>query len=174
MGRLEKLSASVDCISFKWARARNSFACGRAVTRGGPRPPTWKHPMPKSLAQLKNQIVRLQNEAAALEAKERTGVIERIRDAISHYGLTESELFGGAASGAVRRRAAPVEAAAPAAPRKTRRARGAAPAVKKTVSPAKYQDDAGHTWTGVGTRPKWFLAALASGKTPADLLIKKD
>ena len=33
----------------------------------------------------------------------------------------------------------------------------------------KYKDDAGHTWSGYGPKPKWFTEALASGKTEADL-----
>jgi DNA-binding protein H-NS len=36
----------------------------------------------------------------------------------------------------------------------------------------KYRDEAGNTWTGRGKRPNWFLQALATGKTPQDLLIK--
>jgi DNA-binding protein H-NS len=35
-----------------------------------------------------------------------------------------------------------------------------------------YRDDAGHAWTGRGTKPKWFVAALAAGKTAQDLMVK--
>lgn len=35
----------------------------------------------------------------------------------------------------------------------------------------KYRDDAGNSWTGRGTRPKWFLAAVAAGKTPEQLMV---
>ena len=31
--------------------------------------------------------------------------------------------------------------------------------------PAKYKDDAGNTWSGRGSRPRWLVAALAKGKT---------
>ena len=34
------------------------------------------------------------------------------------------------------------------------------PVVKRAV---KYQDDAGHTWTGVGQRPRWLKHALDQG-----------
>ena len=36
----------------------------------------------------------------------------------------------------------------------------------------KFEDDQGNTWRGMGKRPAWFKAALASGKTPEDLLAK--
>lgn len=44
---------------------------------------------------------------------------------------------------------------------------------KRTESSAKYADPANPdaTWTGRGRKPGWFIAALASGKTPDDLLI---
>lgn len=40
----------------------------------------------------------------------------------------------------------------------------------KPAGAIKYRDEAGNTWTGRGTRPKWFLAAVAAGKTPEQLL----
>jgi DNA-binding protein H-NS len=33
----------------------------------------------------------------------------------------------------------------------------------------KYRDDAGHTWSGFGPKPRWFKEALAAGRTPEDL-----
>jgi DNA-binding protein H-NS len=39
--------------------------------------------------------------------------------------------------------------------------------------PPKYRNPAGtETWSGRGKRPRWFLAALKSGKKEKDLLIK--
>ncbi|MGA7296054.1 MAG: H-NS histone family protein [Rhodanobacteraceae bacterium] len=40
--------------------------------------------------------------------------------------------------------------------------------------PPKYQNpsDPGQTWSGRGKRPRWFNAALKSGKKEKDLLIK--
>lgn len=35
---------------------------------------------------------------------------------------------------------------------------------KRAPVPAKYRDDAGNTWSGRGSRPRWLVAALASGK----------
>jgi len=34
---------------------------------------------------------------------------------------------------------------------------------------ARYRDDAGHSWSGLGPRPRWLLEALATGKTLEDL-----
>jgi DNA-binding protein H-NS len=42
-----------------------------------------------------------------------------------------------------------------------------APAVAKYANPA----DATDTWSGRGRKPRWFLKALASGRTPEDLSI---
>jgi len=49
----------------------------------------------------------------------------------------------------------------------------ASSAKAKVKGVPKYADpeDPSKTWTGKGRRPDWFLAALASGKTPEDLAI---
>jgi len=36
----------------------------------------------------------------------------------------------------------------------------------------KFKDNQGHTWGGIGKRPEWLKAALASGKTPEYFLDK--
>jgi DNA-binding protein H-NS len=110
--------------------------------------------MPKTLNQIRAQIAKLQREEEAMRAKEIAGVVARIQDAIAHYGLTPADLFG---TGAVA---------------KKRGAAKPAGATKKAPSPAKYRDDAGHTWSGHGKRPNWFKAALAAGKTAQDMEIK--
>ena len=43
---------------------------------------------------------------------------------------------------------------------------------KPSVRTVKLKDDQGNTWGGMGKRPGWFKAALASGKTPEELLAK--
>ncbi len=42
-----------------------------------------------------------------------------------------------------------------------------APAVAKYANPANKSD----TWSGRGRKPRWFVAALAAGKSAADLSI---
>ena len=51
---------------------------------------------------------------------------------------------------------------------------GVAPAPRKRpAAGAKYATPANSadTWSGRGRKPRWFVEALASGKTPDDLLI---
>ena len=123
--------------------------------------------MAKTSAQIQAQIHKLQQQADALKAKEVAGVVARIQGAIIHYGLTADDLFGPAGKAA--RPPAAAQLTKPASPGKP--AKAAMP-----PAPAKYQDAAGHQWSGIGKigkRPNWFKAALASGKTPADLLVQK-
>ncbi len=42
-----------------------------------------------------------------------------------------------------------------------------APATAKFANPANHSD----TWSGRGRKPRWFAAAMAAGKSPADLAI---
>lgn len=42
---------------------------------------------------------------------------------------------------------------------------------RKGGSRVKFRDEAGNSWTGHGKRPNWFKDALASGKSPEDLLV---
>ena len=137
--------------------------------------------MAKTYTQLQEQIAQLQRAADALMAKEAAAVVGRIKLAIAHYGLTPDDLFG---LSAVK---APKAPRAPKAPKALNAAKAAkAPpaqavkpvkpvkpikAVKKASAPPKYRDEAGNAWTGNGKRPRWFLAAMASGKTPKDLEI---
>ena len=115
-----------------------------------------------TLASLNAQIAALQAQADALRKKEVAEVIAKVRDAIVHYGLTAADLGFGKAVGKS-------PASVGVKPVKKGRKNGAA---KPTTKPVKFKDDQGHTWGGMGKRPDWFKAALASGKTPEDLLAK--
>jgi DNA-binding protein H-NS len=133
-----------------------------------------------TLAAVEAQIAKLQKEAQALRAAEVGGVIARIKDAIAHYGITADDLGLGtarAASKAARKSISKApeapKAAKPAASKKAAQPKKAASAAPKTIGVAKYGDGQGKTWTGRGTRPKWFVAALAAGKTADDLLLSK-
>ena len=53
-------------------------------------------------------------------------------------------------------------------PAKTTTARGAK---KKFKVAPKYRDNAGNTWSGRGSRPRWLQAALDSGQTLEDLAV---
>jgi DNA-binding protein H-NS len=113
--------------------------------------------MTKSYAQVMKQIDTLKAEAERLRRKEVDGVIDRIREAISHYGLTAADL--GLARGK--------SAAKPAAKKTRGRRRGKAVA----AAVPKYRDDEGRTWVGRGKRPQWLRDALAAGKKLEDFAV---
>jgi DNA-binding protein H-NS len=100
--------------------------------------------MKKSLQALETEIARLQAEAEKLRNDEVQGVIDRIRVAIAHYGITADQLFGG---GGGKRKAA------------------GGTALKASndglaVGVPKYRDPAsGKTWTGRGKPPAWIAGA---------------
>jgi len=109
--------------------------------------------MPKSYAQLMKQIDVLRDQAESAKRKEVAGVVKRIKDAIAVYGLTAADLgLAGAGKGP---HAKALKAGKP----------------KGMVGKVKYRDDAGHAWSGKGPRPGWLKAALAGGKTLADLSV---
>ena len=118
-----------------------------------------------TLAALNLQIASLQAQADALRKKEVVEVVAKIKDAIAHYGLTAADL--GLSRGA--RRSAKAPAAGRGKPASKRSKKGGP---KASATAAKFKDDQGNSWVGLGKRPEWFKAALASGKTPEDLLAK--
>ena len=111
------------------------------------------------------QIAALQAQADALRKKEVAEVAAKVKDAISHYGLTAADL--GLATGARKNAKLPATGGDKPASKQRKKA-GPKPAAR-TV---KFKDDNGNTWGGMGKRPAWFKAALASGKTPEELLAK--
>ncbi|MEO7150333.1 MAG: H-NS histone family protein [Burkholderiaceae bacterium] len=114
--------------------------------------------MAKTLTQIQKQIATLQKQADVLKAKDFAGVVQRIKEAITYYGITTADVFG---SGPARRAK---KAGAPRGARKTAKRKGALP--------PKFRDEGGQTWSGHGKRPNWYKSALASGKTPEDMLVK--
>ena len=122
--------------------------------------------MARSLAVIQQQIVKLQKEADALKLKDTPGVIARIKTAIEFYGLTLADLF---------------EPRAGVVPQEKSKSKPKAVDVKMPKMPAKkkarsapiikYQDGAGHSWSGHGKRPGWFKAAIEGGKTAEDLKV---
>lgn len=122
--------------------------------------------MAKTIAQIQEQIEKLQLRATALRAKEAAGVIARIKVAIDAYDLKPQDLFG--STNTTKARGKAVEAPTPKLRRKTQSG-----AAKPSSRPIKYADDVGNTWVGHGKRPTWFVRALESGKQPEDLLVAK-
>lgn len=124
--------------------------------------------MPKSLAQIDAEIAKLQQQRAAVMAKEVDGVVARIKEAIAHYNLQVEDIFGPGAAP----KAAPTKTAAsrpkPAAPRAGTGRKGPAKGTKVAV---KYRDDAGNSWTGRGSTPRWVREAMAQGATLERFLV---
>ena len=123
--------------------------------------------MTKTYLQVLKQIAELQAAAEKLRRNEIDGVVTRIRDAITRYGLTAADLglSGGGAA-----------AAAPKAPRakpgrKPGRPRKIFAKGKSKVAP-KFRDEKGNTWAGRGKRPIWLRDALAGGRKLDDFAIK--
>lgn len=122
----------------------------------------------KTVADIDAEIERLKKERDALRATEVKEVVSRIKEAISHYGLTAEDL--GLAPKRRGRKPASTVAVMPAKKRATKGATKAG--TKKPPSPPKYSNGVDKTWSGHGKRPGWFVEALAAGKTADDMLIK--
>ena len=88
-------------------------------------------------------------------------MVAKIKEAIAHYGLSAADL---GLSKPARKQASVAKTA-----KKTSKGSTAG----KSGRPAKFQDDQGHAWSGIGKRPAWFKAALAAGRTADDLLVKR-
>lgn len=108
----------------------------------------------QTLAEIKEHIAQLQKQAEELKTQEVAAVVARIREAIAVYGLTERELFGRLGVGAKKSGRSPAGG-------------------KRKPGVIRYRDDAGNAWTGHGKRPNWFKEAIASGKKPEDLLVRR-
>ncbi|MDM0079056.1 H-NS family nucleoid-associated regulatory protein [Variovorax sp. J31P179] len=102
-------------------------------------------------AQIQKKIALLQRQADSLRDKEVAGVIDRIKVAISHYGLTAQQLGFGGGSGA-----------SPKAARGSR---------KSSATGTRYSDGAGRDWSGRGPRPRWLREALAAGRALEDFRV---
>lgn len=117
--------------------------------------------MTKTYAQIVKQIETLKQEAEQIRRGEVDGVIKRIRDAITFYNLSASDLGlnlkGKAGAGKV------------VAPFKRKKRKGAA---AKTPAPVKFTNGMGGTWGGRGKRPTWLREALTAGKQLSDFAVK--
>lgn len=118
-----------------------------------------------TLKEIDQQIAQLQEQAAKIRDTEKAEVIGRIQEAIAYYSITAAEL-GLAPGGAGKKRSGKVIAGKPISPLKAD-----VPAKKPRAGAGhvKFKDDAGHSWSGFGPKPRWFTEALAAGKTADEL-----
>lgn len=112
--------------------------------------------MSKTYTEIIQQIEELKAEAERLKREEVGGVIDRIKEAIAHYGLTAADL--GLARGGGRPGRKAKSAGGDAAPR------------AKPSGQVKYRDANGNVWGGRGPRPRWLREALQAGKTLRDFV----
>lgn len=119
-------------------------------------------PMAKTYASIQEQIRKLEQEAAGLKAKEIAGVVSRIKEAITVYGLTPADLFGTSSTAK----------AVKAGKKQVASKKKAKKQTAKSARAIKYTDGT-NSWVGHGKRPRWFVDALAAGKTADDMLVSK-
>jgi DNA-binding protein H-NS len=96
-----------------------------------------------SLKDLKELQSRVAKEIAGFEARKKNDALLMLEEKAKELGFTLAELTGATV------------------------ARKRSPAIAKYANP----DDSTDTWSGRGRKPRWFVAALAAGKTPEQLSI---
>jgi DNA-binding protein H-NS len=104
--------------------------------------------MAQTYLQLRRQIETLQRQAEKLRTQEVSGVVERIKVAIQHYGLTAEQLGFGELRATSRKATKSPSASA-----------------NSGSSGSKYSDGKGNVWSGRGPRPRWLRDALEVGKS---------
>ncbi|ASI68554.1 histidine biosynthesis protein [Diaphorobacter nitroreducens] len=111
----------------------------------------------RTLQEIDQEIAKLKQEADAIRESEKAEVAAKIKDAIAFYGFTAADL--GLSRGGKKGQK-------PDAKAKPKSVKGAGSAPSRV----KYKDEAGNAWSGYGRKPKWFVEALAGGKTAEELL----
>lgn len=145
----------------------------------------------KKLAQIKQQIARLERQAEKVRKAGIKGVVKQIKSLMEEHGISVSDIAKPRGRPG-RKPGRPAKAAAaakpgrkPGRPRKATAEKPAAkPAAKKAAKPAsgkakakakpKYRspEDSKLVWAGRGRPPAWVKAWVDSGKKVEDLLIK--
>lgn len=100
--------------------------------------------MAQTYKQIQRQIEQLQRQAETLRSNEIKGVVDRIKVAIAHYGLTAGQLGLGTNQST-------------AQPKKAQKT--------PANSDVKFNDGNGNSWSGRGPRPGWLREALTSGRS---------
>lgn len=122
---------------------------------------------------IQQKIAALTAQAEKMKVAEKGEVVRKIKEAIAVYDITVDDLFGGRKSKATEPATAKERAAA--------KVKGATPSRKATAAgtigrvypkvKAKYKDEAGNTWSGRGSKPRWLSEAIAAGKNLEDFSI---
>lgn len=113
--------------------------------------------MAQTYTQIQRQIQALQKQADKLRASEVNAVVERIKVAIEHYGLTAEQLgYGGGQT---------------TSPGPKKGMINKAGSASKRANSAAYGDGNGNVWGGRGPRPRWLRDAIAAGRTLEEFAI---
>ena len=105
-----------------------------------------------TLSELKKLRADVDKAISAAEAKRRKDARAAVQKVAKEYGVSIGELL------------------ANEKPKPTRKRK---PVSKRASAKPKYRNpsDPKQTWTGKGRRPRWYLDALESGQSEADLLV---
>ena len=143
--------------------------------------------MSKSYADIIKQIEDLKAEAERIKNAEIDGVVARIKEAITAYGLSASDLGlrgkpgpkpGGRRGGKPGPKPGAKSGRKPGRPAGSGNKPGPKPGVAKSDTPfakpkgtAKFRDADGNVWVGRGPRPQWLRDALARGRSLQDFAV---
>lgn len=136
--------------------------------------------MAKSVAEIREQIAKLQAEEQKALQREIGDVVKKIQVAVEHYGLTVEQIFGASKSsrgtgsarvGKVAKRPGPKGLTKASGERKVAKPSKRASAAKGTKVAIKFRDDAGNAWSGRGSQPRWLRAAIEAGKSLQDFAV---
>jgi DNA-binding protein H-NS len=96
-----------------------------------------------SLKELKDMRAAVEKAIATYEDRKRREALAEVEEFIRSKGLTMADVAQ------------------------------ATPSRKRTVSAAKYANPANpaDTWTGRGRKPRWYVEAIAAGRSPDDMAI---
>jgi DNA-binding protein H-NS len=104
--------------------------------------------MAQSYKQVQKQIEQLQRQAQTLRSSEVKGVVDRIKVAVAHYGLTAEDLGLASGIGGTKSKG-------------TTKSSGRS----KAKPAAAFADGSGNVWSGRGPRPRWIRDALNAGRS---------
>jgi DNA-binding protein H-NS len=111
------------------------------------------------LEQMEFQANELRRKTEELREQHSSLIIDRIKKVVADLQIAPQQIYG----------------QLDAASWKSFGARSSGedrPVRRRAPAPPKYRDAQGNTWSGRGKRPHWFDAALRSGKSAEDLLIR--
>lgn len=99
-----------------------------------------------TLAELIKQREELEQAISSLQHEARADAIAKVRALMADHGLSIADIAGKPSRPAV------------------------ASEERRTVA-VKYRDKSGNAWSGRGLKPKWLVAALATGKSLDDFRV---